>query len=123
MKILTLPKHHPIAINKRTTALLRKAYEINPRSYEELVSIQGIGKSSIRALALISELIYGKPPSWEDPAKYSFAHGGKDGHPFPVNKRVYDRSISILKEALENSKIGEKQRTEAIKRLNLFINS
>lgn len=122
-KILTLPKHHPIVINKRTMVALAKAYEINPKNYEELVSIQGIGKNSIRALALISEIIYGKSPSWKDPAKYSFAHGGKDGYPYPVNRMVYDKSIDILKEAIENSKIGHKQRIEAIKRLNFFINS
>ncbi len=72
-------------------------------------------------MALVSELIYGKKASWKDPVKYSFAHGGKDNIPYPVNKRVYDKSISILKGAIDNAKIGYKDRLYAIKRLNKFI--
>lgn len=98
------------------------AYELQPSSYEDLVALKGIGPSKIRALALISELIYGASPSWRDPAKYSFAHGGKDGTPFPVDRETYDHSIRTLKEALEGTELDKKEKYEAIKRLSRYTN-
>jgi len=109
-KVLFMPKR----INWN---VLREAYEIQPRNYEELISIKGIGPGIIRALALVSELIYGEPPSWEDPVKFSFAHGGKDGVPYPVNKERMDRVIEILKKGIEEAKIGDKEKLRAIRRL------
>ncbi len=96
---------------------VKRAYEFQPRNYEELLGIRGIGSATVRALALISELIYGEKPSWRDPVKYSFCVGGKDGVPFPVNRTAYDETISILKNALEQARLGNKERINAVKRL------
>ncbi len=99
---------------------VKKAYEFQPRNYEELLGIRGIGPTTVRALALISELIYGEKPSWRDPVKYSFCVGGKDGVPFPVNRAAYDETTAILKNALEQAKLGSEERITAIKRLKTF---
>lgn len=115
------PRHSIIDQDKINMRMLKRAYEIQPRNYEELVAIKGVGAKSVRSLALISDVVYGKRASWKDPVKFSFAHGGKDGFPYPVNRRVYDKSISILKEAVDNAKIGSKDKLYAIKRLNKFI--
>ena len=121
-KVLSLPYHHDLGrISKSTSLALINAYEIQPENYEELLSIRGIGPKAIRSLALISQLIYGKEPSWEDPAKFSFAHGGKDGIPYPVDRKLMDSSTGMLRNALENAKIGDKERLHALKRLNDFI--
>ena len=85
------------------------------------MSIKGVGPKTIRALALISEIIYGAKPSFKDPARFAFAHGGKDGHPYPVNRRLYDQSIEILKEAVNLSRIGYSEKIKALKRLHKFL--
>jgi hypothetical protein len=100
---------------------MRKAYEFSPTNYEELLEVPGVGPSTVRALALIGELIYGKEPSWKDPVKYSFAVGGKDGVPFPVDRKAMDESTRILREGIEAARIEEKDRLRAIRRLNRFI--
>jgi len=99
----------------------KKAYEFQPKNYEELLGIRGIGPATVRALALISELIYGEKPSWKDPVKYSFAVGGKDGVPFPVDKPAYDETIEILENAIKQANVGSKERISAIKRLSNFV--
>jgi hypothetical protein len=117
-KILNMPTCHSIKDElKLNCETLRKAAEIQPKSYEELIMVPGFGPKHVRALALISELIYNAEPSWEDPARFSFAHGGKDGYPYPVDKEVYDSSITILKNALEKAKIGRKEKMRALARL------
>ncbi|MCD6547001.1 MAG: DUF763 domain-containing protein [Nanoarchaeota archaeon] len=121
--ILTLPKRHGILkkdLTPRAMKIIKLAYELQPRDYEELISIKGVGPKTIRSLTLISDLIYGTKASWKDPVKYSFAHGGKDGIPFPVDKPIYDKSIEILRDAIENAKIGKKEKILAIKRLSEF---
>jgi hypothetical protein len=117
------PRHHIINmdITEKGMKVLKEAYELQPSSYEELVSLRGIGPQKIRALALVSDLVYGTRPSWCDPVKYSFAHGGKDGFPFPVDRDTYDKSISTLKDAVESARIGEKDKQNAIRRLSQFI--
>ncbi|MBC7081765.1 MAG: DUF763 domain-containing protein [Thermoplasmatales archaeon] len=100
---------------------LREAYEIQPRNFEEMLAIKGIGASTVRALAYISDLIYGCPPSWNDPVKYSFAVGGKDGVPYPVNRKAMDEATNILIQSLEEAKIGKKDKIEAIKKLKIFV--
>ncbi len=120
----TMPEHHPVLdidVGKAGMEVIRKAYEIQPESYEELISLRGMGPKRIRALALISDLLYGTEPSWEDPVKYSFTHGGKDSFPFPVQRRVYDNSILNLRDAVEQAKIGRKEKLYAIKRLHEFV--
>ncbi len=108
----------PASINWKT---LRNAYEFQPRNYEELLSIRGIGPSTVRGIALVSELIYGEKPSWKDPVKYSFAYGGKDGVPFPVDRKAMDESIILLKQSIENARVGDKERLKAIQRLRAFV--
>jgi uncharacterized protein len=120
----SLPAHHPVLdmdVGKKGMEVIQKAYELQPKNYEELVSLQGMGPKKIRALALVSELVYGTKPSWKDPAKYSYAHGGKDGFPYPVHRNTYDSTIETLKDALEQAKLEKKDMIEAIKRLHEFI--
>jgi len=123
---LHMPKHHPVLdmdLSSREFQVLKDAWEIQPQNYEELISLKGIGPKKIRALALISDLVYGSAPSWKDPVKYSFTHGGKDGFPYPVNREVYDNSIRTLKDALDEAKLDKKERYQAIKRLEKVIHS
>ncbi len=120
----SMPEHHwikDIDVGKQGMKVLQRAYELQPDNYEELVSLKGMGPKRIRALALISDLVYGSGLSWKDPVKYSFAHGGKDGTPYPVNRQVYDSSIKMLKDSLENAKLNNKERLGAIRRLNTYI--
>ena len=97
--------------------LLDRLYNVTPKNYEELISIKGVGPSMVRSLALIAELIYGNKASWEDPVKYSFTQGGKDGFPYPVDREVYDNSIHTLKDALDQSRLDKKQKMSAVRRL------
>lgn len=100
---------------------IRKIYEIQPGNYEELLALEDVGPSTIRALALISELVYDKPPSRKDPVRYSFTVGGKDGVPFPVDKAAMDRATDVLKSAIDNAKIGNDEKLRAIRRLEAFV--
>jgi hypothetical protein len=106
---LSMPRRHELIalfdIGGAGRKALQLAYELQPSNYEELVALRGLGPKRIRALALVSELIYGASPSWKDPAKFSFAHGGKDGTPFPVDRMTYDRTIQTLHEAVEEAKL------------------
>lgn len=123
---LTMPAHHPVLdmdLSPKEFQVLKNAWEIQPDSYEELISLKGMGSKKIRALALISDLIYGSEPSWEDPVKYSFTHGGKDGFPYPVDRDVYDNSVQTLKDSLEQAKLDNMDKLKAIKRLDAFINT
>lgn len=103
--------------------LFKRIYDIQPRNYEELLSIKGLGGTTVRALSLIAELIYGAPASWTDPVKYSFAHGGKDGVPHPIARAIYDESISYLFGAIEGAEMEREERTIALKRLARFSES
>jgi hypothetical protein len=100
---------------------LSQAYETQPSNYEELLSIRGVGPATVRGLALIAELVYGEKPSWKDPVKYSFAYGGKDGVPYPVNRKAMDESIQILKQTVQAAKVGDKEKTQALQRLRVFV--
>ena len=110
----------PRTINWET---LKRAYEFQPKNYEELLSLRGVGPATVRALALVSELIYGKKPSLKDPVKYSFAVGGKDGVPFPVDREAYDKSIEILENAIKQACLGEKEQLRSLQRLRQFVPS
>ncbi|MEM2676065.1 MAG: DUF763 domain-containing protein [Candidatus Bathyarchaeia archaeon] len=100
---------------------LQQVYEFKPRNYEELLGFKGVGAATVRGLALIAELIYGEKPSWKDPVKYSFAYGGKDGVPYPVDRKAMDESIQILRRAIEDAKLGDREKLNALKRLRFFI--
>jgi len=119
---LNMPGNHLILnMNKRNMETLRKAHEIQPDNYEELLSVRGMGPKTVRALALVSELVYGTKADWKDPVKFSFAHGGKDGIPYPVDRETYDRSIGILKQGIEEAKLGRKEKMRAVRRLGKFL--
>jgi hypothetical protein len=100
---------------------LQEVYELQPRNYEELLGFKGVGAATVRGLALIAELIYGEKPSWKDPVKYSFAYGGKDGVPYPVDRRAMDESIQILRRAVEDAKLGDREKLNALNRLRVFV--
>ena len=108
-------------IDKRIYSKLLDLREFQPRNYEEILAFRGVGPKTIRALALTSKLIYGAEPSWKDPAKFSFARGGKDGTPYPIDRKAYDEGNEILREAIENAKLGKKEKLQAIRRLENFI--
>lgn len=120
---LDLPWHHPLPQGKRLSASLYKAYLEQPTGFRELLTIPGVGPQTIRALSLLAELSFGAPPSRRDPARYSFAHGGKDGHPYPVNKETYSQSINFLQEAVSRARIGELDKMNVLKRLAALQNS
>lgn len=124
---LHLPREHPVPMEEIRLEKLEKIFvqvhEHSPRNFEELLGIRGVGPKSLRALTLISELIYGASPSFKDPTRFSFAHGGKDGHPYPVDQKVYDQTIEVLKSAVDKARVGDREKTEAIKRLATFSKS
>jgi hypothetical protein len=97
--------------------ILRFVCDARPEDYEGLLAIQGVGPKTVRALALVGEIIYGAEPSYEDPARYSFAHGGKDGTPYPVDRDTYDKTIATLKAAVEHSRISPYEKDRPVKRL------
>jgi uncharacterized protein len=119
---LSMPRRHQLLpsldIGIEGMKALQAAYELQPSSYEELIALKGIGPKRVRALSLISELIYGASPSWKDPARYSYAHGGKDGTPYPVDRDTYDRTIMTLREAIEEAKFDRDEKLEALRRLS-----
>lgn len=118
---LVLPSHHDVKAKdvdlKRLGAVLWLAHEKQPSDFEELLLLQGLGPRTLQSLVLVSEVIHGTPSRFKDPARFSFAHGGKDGHPFPVPTKVYDETISTLQTAVYKAKLGQSETTEAIKRL------
>ena len=105
---------------KNLPSVLLTTWEAAPGDFETLLSLPGVGARSLRALALLSEVVYGEPASFRDPARFSFAHGGKDGHPFPVDRETYDRSIEWLREAVARARIGDADRMRALRSLEGF---
>ncbi|MFC1811013.1 DUF763 domain-containing protein, partial [Patescibacteria group bacterium] len=115
-------KTHPVMVenfakSKYLDKILWKICDEQPKSYETLLAMKGVGPKTIRALSLVSEVIYGAPASYKDPARYSFAHGGKDATPYPVNRRRMDNSIDFLKKAVEKTGISYTEKRKAINRL------
>jgi hypothetical protein len=100
---------------------MKEIYDVHPAGYEELLAMKGVGPNTVRALALISDLIYGKKPSWDDPVRFSFTVGGKDGVPYPVNRKAMDESIEIIHNGIEQAKIGQKEKLQALRRLKDFL--
>jgi len=96
---------------------MKEIYDVHPTNYEELLALKGVGPNTVRALALISDLIYGEKPSWEDPIRYTFAHGGKDKLPRPVDLPTYSTSIEMLEDAIKQAKLGDHEKLHALKRL------
>ncbi len=101
--------------------VLQQVYEFQPRNYEELLAFRGVGPATVRGLALVAELVYGDKPSWRDPVKYSFAYGGKDGVPHPVDRKAMDGSISMLRQAVEEAHVGEREKMWSLRKLRQFV--
>ena len=124
LKTLELPSRHYLNLEDihpdRLYKTLLITYQRQPGNFENLLGLEGVGPKTLRALSLISELIYDVPVSLRDPARYSFAHGGKDGHPYPVDKESYDKSIEILHQALQKAKVGDNEKIAAFKRLRAW---
>jgi hypothetical protein len=117
---LRMPSHHelrPSDLTERSIDQLQQAYEYQPADYEELVEADGVGPVSLRALALIAELVHDAESAREDPAKYAYAHGGKDGTPHPVDRERYDRSIEVLRDALEGADVERETKQSSLQRL------
>ena len=119
---LLMPTHHEVRsgdVNlKRLGTVLWLAHEKEPKDFEELLMLQGVGPRTIQSLALVSEVIHGTPSRFKDPARFSFAHGGKDGHPFPVPTKTYDEVIVTLQNAVAKAKIGHTEKSDALKKLH-----
>lgn len=105
------------AKSKYLEKILYQVHEKSPENFEQLLVTQGVGPMTIRALSLVSELIYGAKASYEDPARYSFAFGGKDGVPFPVNRPVYDKALDIIEKGIKKSQLGLREKEKALQRL------
>lgn len=115
-------RHHPVEAenfskSKYLEKILAKLSDQKPKTYEALLATEGVGPKTIRALALVAEVIYGADPSYEDPARYSFAHGGKDATPYPVDRPTYDVTIATLQAAVAKSRINPVEKDKAIRRL------
>jgi hypothetical protein len=124
IETLELPRRHAVTPDEvrsdYLSRILVSTYERRPENFEALLGIPGVGAKTLRSLSLLAELLYGAKPSFRDPARFSYAHGGKDGHPYPVDRKNYDRSIHFLRETLNAAKIGETDRKRAFERLNAF---
>ncbi len=119
---LFMPEHHEVTEHDvdagRLGAVLALAYETQVKDFSEALLVPGIGPRTVQALGLVSEVVYGKPNRFSDPARFSFAHGGKDGHPFPVPLNTYDQTISVLSRAVKQAKLGNTEEVSAFKSLN-----
>ncbi len=124
VRSLTLPRRHHVSAADIDPARLAKVflstYQRKPRGFEELLGMRGVGAKTLRALALLSEVLYGDAPSFRDPARFSFAHGGKDGHPYPVDRETYDQSIDVLRRAVAAARLGRSEKLHALRRLGGF---
>ena len=122
VKKLLMPRHHNVTEKdvdlKKLGTVLALSQKQNIQNFEELLLLEGVGPRTLQSLTLVSEVIHGTPSRFADPARFSFAHGGKDGHPFPVPTKVYDETISVLKTSVEKAKIGEADKQRALKSLH-----
>jgi uncharacterized protein len=119
---LVMPAHHDVrpedVVEHRLHGNLAAAADRGPQDFAELLLVPGVGARTVRALAMVSEVVHGAPYRFADPARFSLAHGGKDRHPFPVPIRVYDETIRVLKSAVQQAKLGREEELGAIKRLD-----
>jgi hypothetical protein len=119
---LIMPNHHEVKAKdvdlKRLGAMLWLTQEKQPADFEELLLLEGMGPRTLQSMALVSEVIYGTASRFSDPARFSFAHGGKDGHPFPVPVKIYDETIAVLSKAVQQAKVGQSDKLHAIQQLS-----
>jgi hypothetical protein len=122
LTVLEMPRRHAVDPKRdidprHLRKVMLSTYEASPESFEKLLGVKGVGAKGIRSLVLLAELLYGTTASTRDPARFSFAHGGKDGHPYPVDRAGYDRSIEYLRSAVSRARVGRSDRVDALKRL------
>jgi len=119
------PRHHDVRSEdvdlKRLGAVLATAYEREFRDFANLLLLENLGPRTLQSLALVAEVVHGAPTRFSDPARFSFAHGGKDRHPFPVPLKTYDESIGVLRRALDAAKVGGTEKLDGLRRLDRFV--
>ncbi|HEY2963351.1 MAG TPA: DUF763 domain-containing protein [Pyrinomonadaceae bacterium] len=122
---LQLPAHHEVRAKdvdlKRLGSVLAVAYERDLHDFAELLLLENLGPRTLQSLALVAEVVHGAPSRFSDPARFSFAHGGKDRHPFPVPLKTYDESLNVLRSALDAAKVEDKEKLEGFRRLHRFV--
>jgi uncharacterized protein len=122
LPLLQMPHHHDVRASdvllRRLHATLAAAADSGPKDFAELLLMPGVGARTVEALAFVAEVVHGAACRFSDPARFSLAHGGKDGHPFPVPIKVYDETIRLLKRAVARAKLGSSESLAAIKRLD-----
>jgi hypothetical protein len=122
---LAMPRHHDVRVEdvdlRRLGAVLAVAYEREFRDFASLLLLENLGPRTLQTLALVAEVVHGTPSRFEDPARYSFALGGKDGHPFPVPLKTYDESLSVLRRSLDSAKLGHTEKLDGFARLDRFV--
>jgi uncharacterized protein len=122
---LKMPRHHDVRAEnvdlKRLGAVLAVAYERDLRDFADLLLVENLGPRTLQTLAMVAEVVHGAPVRFSDPARYSFALGGKDGHPFPVPLKTYDRAIEVLQTSLDASKLDGRDKGEGLRRLHQFV--
>jgi len=125
MRRLTLPRHHDVRAHdvdlKRLGAVLAVAYERELHDFASLLLLEKLGPRTLQSLALVAEVVHGAPSRFSDPARFSFAHGGKDRHPFPVPLKTYDESIHVLQRSLDSAELGDTEKIDGFKRLDRFV--
>jgi hypothetical protein len=126
-RYLRMPGHHEVRAEnidlKRLGAVLAVAYERDLQQFAELLLLENLGPRTLQSLALIAEVVHGTPSRFSDPARFSFAHGGKDRHPFPVPLKTYDESLNLLRAALDAAKLGDRYKLDGLRRLERFVRS
>src|SRR5205085_5614172 len=124
-RALAMPPRHDVRAPdvdlRRLGAVLAVAYERELRDFASLLLLEDLGPRTLQSLALIAEVVHGVPSRFSDPARFSFAHGGKDGHPFPVPLKTYDESLSVLRRSLNQAKLGHTEKLDGFKRLDGFV--
>jgi uncharacterized protein len=124
---LRMPRHHEVRANNidlnRLGAVLAIAYERDLHDFAELLLLENLGPRTLQSLALIAEVVHGAPTRFADPGRYSFAHGGKDRHPFPVPLKTYDESLNFLRTSLDAAKVGDRDKLDGFRRLECFVRS
>ncbi len=124
-QVLALPFHHDVRAEnvelRRLRGALAAAHERGPVDFADVLLTPGVGPRTVFSLALVAEVLHGAPARFSDPARHSLAHGGKDGHPFPVPRRVYDETIRVMKDAVAKARLGRSDRLSAIQRLDAEV--
>lgn len=115
---LTLPADHAIPMSAQLERALGALYARAPADFAQLVGTAGVGPRTIRALAMVAEVVYGARPSYRDPVRYAFAHGGKDGVPFPVDRELYERTIAVWTRAVARARLGRREELDALRKLS-----